>query len=82
MPKKQTTLDDVLQATKQGFDAMDKHFDKLNKRLDDVETKVDTVYKVVDKWPSPSEIDDLFYRMHYIEKMLGITRKRRARKAA
>ena len=59
---------------------MDKHFAKINKRLDDVETKVQTVYNVVDKWPSPSEVDDLFYRIAYVEKTLGI--KRRVRKKA
>ena len=75
-----TTLDDVLHATKQGFDAMDKRFDSMDRRMDQLDIKVKMVYEVLDKWPSPSEVDDLFYRIAYIEKHLKI--KRRTRKAA
>ena len=101
MSKKPTTLDDVLHATKQGFeavdrrfesidkrfDSIDKHFEVVDKRLNTVEgdianlkTTVRMTYEIVNKWPSPSEVDDLFYRVAYLEKHLGLTR--RARKAA
>lgn len=92
--KKETTLDDVLMATKKGFDAVDMKFaavdrkldtidrklEHVDKRFDELNNKINMMYQVLDKWPSPSEMDDLFYRMAYIEKSLGI--KRRTRKAA
>ena len=84
MPKKKTTLDDILHATKHGFDAVDKRFDTVEKRLNKVEsdianlrTTVKMTYEVINKWPSPSEVDDLFYRVAYLEKHLGLTRRAR-----
>ena len=94
MSKKPTTLDDVLHATKQGFEAVDKRFDSIDRRFEVVDKRLNAVesdianlkttvrmtYEIVNKWPSPSEVDDLFYRVAYLEKHLGLTR--RARKAA
>lgn len=41
MPKKKATLDEVLHATKQGFDAMNNKFAAVDRKFDAVENSID-----------------------------------------
>jgi len=63
--KKETTLDDVLKAVRDGFGDFDNKFQEMDRKLDRIE-------KIVNKWPPPSEIDRLFRRVNRVERILHL----------
>ena len=75
MPKKETTLDDVLSTVKDGFDDVDKRFTQVDNSLDKMNQRLDRIEKIVESWPPPSYIHDLLSRVSVIERHLNIKPK-------
>lgn len=74
MIKKETSLDDILESIRDGFQEVEQN---ITDKLQQMDRKLDRIERIVNKWPPPSEIDRLFSRVNRIERALNLKPNRK-----